>query len=587
MEVNFDKINLGELLTNPLKSGEKTLRVPQFQRKYVWSKEDEVLRLLDDFFGNLGEQYFFGPVIIRYKPSESSNNIDIVDGQQRLVTFCLIIRALIDVLELKKSDANLSTSTKSVLDKFKGRFERLIFTGDVLNPQPRVRISQLINSDFRKYILMSDNPDKYYELRKGKKGEHPAYRAIRQALLKIYDYLQDFLAEYQSDDDLREVINKILDSLENKQLFLRISVEDYADAFTIFESINALGRGLTIPDLVKNLSFKHLYDVYKHDQVWLDEMESEWDSIESQVTNFANFIYHLWVSKNGTCPKNKVYKNLEKQFKDMSVTDKESFVVITIPEEASAYSVYENPTEQSEIESKYYSALKSLRATRCYPILLSLDWANREKGIEKQNHLDFVKILTSLTFWYSGICENDAKRLEKEYHSIARELRNRSDPASIEGFIRILRGFFPDEEICRRNFISNKFTDTSLTNLILRSTERYLREEKDSEISPPRLVHIEHVLPLNPSQDSEWWSILSKTQHEEDKSKIGNLTLLDGKKNRSISNKAFQVKKSQYEKSALLLNSYFAHIDIWDSKAIAERCLHLYELAENIWPYPQ
>ena len=210
MELDVDKINLGELLTNPLKSGEKTLRVPQFQRKYVWSKEDEVLRLLDDFFGNLGEQYFFGPIIIRYKPSEDSNNIDIVDGQQRILTFCLLIRALIDILELKKNDVDLPPSTKAVLDNFRGRFQRLILTGDVLNPQPRFRISPLINPDFRKYILMSDNPDKYQEFRKGKKNEHPAYRSIRQALLKIYDYLEDFLTEYQSGKDLQEIINKIL-----------------------------------------------------------------------------------------------------------------------------------------------------------------------------------------------------------------------------------------------------------------------------------------------------------------------------------------------------------------------------------------
>jgi len=587
MEVNFDKINLGELLTNPLKSGPMTLRVPQFQRKYVWGKEDEVLRLLDDFFGNLGEQYFFGPVIIRYKPSESSNIIDIVDGQQRMVTFCLLIRALLDILELKKKDADFPTSTKPVLDDFRASFKRLIFTGDVLNPQPRVRISQRINSDFRKYILMSDNPDKYQELRKGKKGEHPAYRAIRQALLRIYDYLQDFLTEYKSEKNFQEIINKILNSLENKQLFLLISVEDYADAFTIFESINALGKGLTIPDLVKNLSFKHLYDAYKHDQAWLDDMESEWDDVESQVPNFANFIYHLWVSMNGTCPKNKVYKNLEKQFKGMSVTDNETFVVITIPEEASAYSAYENPTSQAEIEYKYYSALKSLRATRCYPILLSLDWANREKRIDKQNHLDFVKILTSLTFWYSGICENDAKRLEREYHSIAKELRNRSDPTSIQGFIRILKNYFPDEKICKQNFVSNKFTDASLTNLILRSTEQYLRVEKDFEIRQPRLVHIEHILPLSPSQDSEWWSLFDKTQHEEYKSKIGNLTLLDGKKNRAISNRSFQIKRDKYKDSALLLTKDIAQIDTWDMNAIQNRCLQLYEYAKKIWPFPQ
>ncbi len=67
MDVDFKKITLGELLKNPIQEGPKTIKVPQFQRKYVWTKEEEVLRLLDDFFNNLGDRYFFGPIISRQK----------------------------------------------------------------------------------------------------------------------------------------------------------------------------------------------------------------------------------------------------------------------------------------------------------------------------------------------------------------------------------------------------------------------------------------------------------------------------------------------------------------------------------------
>jgi uncharacterized protein with ParB-like and HNH nuclease domain len=39
MDVNFSKISLGDFLKNPTQQGAKTIKVPQFQRKYVWTKE--------------------------------------------------------------------------------------------------------------------------------------------------------------------------------------------------------------------------------------------------------------------------------------------------------------------------------------------------------------------------------------------------------------------------------------------------------------------------------------------------------------------------------------------------------------------
>ena len=74
------------------------------------------------------------------------------------------------------------------------------------------------------------------------KGEHPAYKKIRQAYLKIYEYLREFFKNYQSEKEFIEILNKIYKSLENNQIFLLIVVEEYSDAFTVFESNNARGR---------------------------------------------------------------------------------------------------------------------------------------------------------------------------------------------------------------------------------------------------------------------------------------------------------------------------------------------------------
>jgi uncharacterized protein with ParB-like and HNH nuclease domain len=76
------------------------LRVPIYQRPYSW-REDEVERLLEDIYSCIkkDEPHFFGPMQFS-SPIVLDNNLkayDIIDGQQRLTTFLLIIR----VLELK------------------------------------------------------------------------------------------------------------------------------------------------------------------------------------------------------------------------------------------------------------------------------------------------------------------------------------------------------------------------------------------------------------------------------------------------------------------------------------------------------
>ena len=68
-------------------------------------------------------------------------------------------------------------------------------------------------------------------------------------------------------------------------------------------------------------------------------------------------------------------------------------------------------------------------------------------------------------------------------------------------------------------------------------------------------IHLEHILPQNPKENSEW--ILDFPEVEEREfytRKIGNMTLLLGKINSSISNKDFDDKVIEYSKSDIPAN---------------------------------
>lgn len=69
--------------------------VPDYQREYVW-KEKEVQQLMEDIDEQIdtsnGREYFIGMVLVA--PTQQKNHYEVIDGQQRLTTFFLMLCAL-------------------------------------------------------------------------------------------------------------------------------------------------------------------------------------------------------------------------------------------------------------------------------------------------------------------------------------------------------------------------------------------------------------------------------------------------------------------------------------------------------------
>ena len=90
-KIKSDDFNIEELFKD-------FYSVPDFQREYVWQKEN-VEKLLDDVFEALYEndlplkdaEYFLGSIVV-YKDEE--DNFQLIDGQQRMTTIYLVFCVL-------------------------------------------------------------------------------------------------------------------------------------------------------------------------------------------------------------------------------------------------------------------------------------------------------------------------------------------------------------------------------------------------------------------------------------------------------------------------------------------------------------
>ena len=98
--------------------------IPDYQRPYAWG-ETECQTLWDDIFSfaipdegrtefDSNSEYFLGP-IVTFKNSVSK--MEVIDGQQRLTTIYILIKALIDCAETEREKDTLLSAIYNV-DKF-------------------------------------------------------------------------------------------------------------------------------------------------------------------------------------------------------------------------------------------------------------------------------------------------------------------------------------------------------------------------------------------------------------------------------------------------------------------------------------
>ena len=96
-KVELQTMTLGELFKLNQDNGkqlEGNLSIPDYQRIYSW-QDKNVYKLLDDIFNYADIQYHLGCIILhRNKNEDDVDLLNIVDGQQRLVTLTLLLNAL-------------------------------------------------------------------------------------------------------------------------------------------------------------------------------------------------------------------------------------------------------------------------------------------------------------------------------------------------------------------------------------------------------------------------------------------------------------------------------------------------------------
>lgn len=581
--------------------------VPDYQREYVWT-DKEVQQLLEDIDEQIDagsdKEYFVGMILV--SPGTQKNHFEVIDGQQRLTTFYLLLCALRHLFKgtpQHQAINGLISASYATKD------------GDIktsLKLEPRYE-----NADelMQCLVAQDDEPAKVrYAVQQSGIAQFGSLENLLNAYATVYRYLLD---NYEDQGSLK----KLWGYLATNVVFIQIST-DVSSALKIFETINERGVGLNPMDLLKNLLFTQV----AHSD--FTKLKNEWKKITAplekakekplrflryyllanyKITNKESIvredeIYDWFVNKDNA----KLCEYTEKPFEFVRK-------IIRNVENYLAFSEGKGNDGHANVPMANLKKMCGGAFSLHYVLLLAI--ANLPKPLFDH----FVVQLESFLFYYI-YTKTPTKELERSFSHWADELRDiaaledeAAQRVQLNDFIEKRFRASMDEKRNELYDALKRYTVKSMqlyrTRYLLAKLTQFVDMAYKGVTTPGSLddymvLEMEHILPNTPEPElrQSFTSSNTESDYDEYKNRLGNFTLLEKPINIVASNNYFEAKKVEYKKCKHYLTSSIAELtvvgknssinrinkklrafDKWNAESIDHRQVMLIELAKEVW----
>ena len=215
----------GSIITNFLSQNGQQYKIPVYQRNYEWSKE-QCKKLFEDIVqaAKRNQLHFTGSIVFQpLAPIKGINNSIVIDGQQRLTTIYILIKALVD---MAASDAEKAMPMAALFNTDQFNQFNLDDTTKVKLKPAKDNNDQLLSLLYNKH----DQIDKSCEI----------YRN--------YTYFCELIKEQQN---LGITVSDIYRGIGLLTVAV-IQLDGNDKAQEIFERINSTGIPLSLADKIRN-----------------------------------------------------------------------------------------------------------------------------------------------------------------------------------------------------------------------------------------------------------------------------------------------------------------------------------------------
>ena len=513
--------------------------IPDYQRAYVWDT-DQVRDLLDDTISayreNKEAQYFLGSMVLKIN-EKSENNVsyteyELLDGQQRITTVFLILACMRDML--------------TDYPQYQNSLAGFVYQAEdaILQQPERMRIIFNIRSDVRDFVNEHIKPlhgtcdDALLKEKMQAKDVNISIRNMANAMLVAHEFLEENKSE----------IIGYLSYFLNKVLMIYVATEELQDAFQLFTVLNNRGVKLSSSDILKAENLKELSAADR------TSWATRWEEMETYFgEDFDKFLSHI----RTILVKKKQTTTLLKEFDEF---------------------VYSNQ-EYDRTQKKYVPRTPILRRGRdtfellysyyhTYQEVFDTDHSVATGDYEITNYLKLMETGFGADYWIAPVLDYYRKYRRRGFVAFLKALDRKlsadwitaaTPTVRMENVNAILREIEASQDsaalLQSKTFTINKSDFERVINgdIYGRSFAKYLLLKLDliyrgssTPMIPQAIASIEHILPRNPSADSQWVKDFSAAEREEWTNKLGNLVLISRRKNTSQGNKDYVEKKEKY-----------------------------------------
>lgn len=270
----------------------KIKKIPNYQRPYSWDEtEVEVLfKDLDNIMKVDGKQWFFGPLFTTQSKNEKNiDEIEILDGQQRVTTIILILRVLYSIEHYMNSswvwsddyNDNERNEFKRTHEGLKGIIKNCLLEGEMDNGSFQYNsrfLTDLSSREvFSEWIVNMDRikDKKSYEDNLALRNIWSSKFALtKERINKNLVVIQENIQKKAESLDGLVKVNALIDCILNRLYIINVPLYKSSSVLEIFETLNNRGKPLNLTDLLR---FRSLVDT--HDDADKNKIELMWHEI--------------------------------------------------------------------------------------------------------------------------------------------------------------------------------------------------------------------------------------------------------------------------------------------------------------------
>ena len=489
----------GSVIANFLGQNGRQYKIPVYQRNYEWSWE-QCDKLFEDVVtaGQRNQLHFCGSIVFKpIAPTKGIGNNIVIDGQQRLTTIYILLKALSD---MAKNDS-----------------EKMLPQGAIFNTDQYNQF-QLDETSKMKLKPAKDNNDQLLDLIYDKHDKIDTSCEI----YRNYEHFCDLIKEKQADgvtvSDIYRGIGLLTVAV--------IQLDDNDNAQEIFERINSTGIPLSLSDKIRNFVLMTEVDQDRlYESYWLkaEQMLSR-DQLEGFFLDYLNF------KMDGFAKESTAYDDFKALYVRGHYTNESMLEEIYHYVQQYHTFYYGDEKRFSSTVNHLLRSLQTLKQTTVYLFLFSV-FDDFDAGVIDDETL--CKVLRLLLNYSIRrlICEVGSNSLRGLYKTLYGRVFNRSKNKnnyydSMVSFLLQLtsKDVMPsDAEFVAALKERNLYRKNALCKYLLVAIENQGKEQIKTDA-----LTIEHIMPQNKNLSTAWQRMLGsdwELVRERYLHTLGNLTL--------------------------------------------------------------